>query len=206
HTTEQNGETNNDEDNESSTGQAHRYSKTPRDAEPKPITMKYYPPGWQATLETVKNNMRRHVALVFNEHSTFRQKLKRVAQRIISLKYTNLLCSPEFKGGNQQEEYDLVIHANIAHPAISTTIHQFFYADNDCLANLFPEDFEQTVPDHNCLEEYVDFSYKKQIPLDGDKYRAIMKQHLTLIDTLKGHQYHGAQYESCCTRWARKGM
>ncbi|KAF8799595.1 hypothetical protein BYT27DRAFT_7217631, partial [Phlegmacium glaucopus] len=231
-TTEQNGETDNDEDNESSTGRARRYSKMPRDAEPKPITMKYYPPGWQAMLETVKNNMRRHVALVnafprretdlkqatliltntiaeyqmvadnvlepgyspnrdmsilvFNEHSTFRQKLKRVAQRIISLKYTNLLCPPEFEGGNQQEEYDLVIHAvnealtqgrflrggedengkckNIAHPAISTTIHQFFYADNDCLANLFPEDFEQTVPDHvialvmttiqNCLEEY----------------------------------------------------
>ncbi|KAF8805695.1 hypothetical protein BYT27DRAFT_7339642 [Phlegmacium glaucopus] len=231
-------------------------------------------------LETAKNNMRRHVALVnafprretdlkqatliltntiaeyqmvadnvlepgyspnrdmsilvFNEHSTFRQKLKRVAQRIISLKYTNLLCPPEFEGGNQQEEYDLVIHAvnealtqgrflrggedengkckNIAHPAISTTIHQFFYADNDCLANLFPEDFEQTVPDHvialiqNCLEEYVDFGYKKRIPLDGDKYRAVMKQHLTLIDTLKGHQYHGAQYESRRAGWARKGM
>ncbi|KAF8808225.1 hypothetical protein BYT27DRAFT_7337869 [Phlegmacium glaucopus] len=273
-TTEQNGETDNDEDNESSTGRARRYSKTPRDAEPKPITMKYYPPGWQAMLETAKNNMRRHVALVnafprrktdlkqatliltntiaeyqmvadnvlepdmsilvFNEHSTFCQKLKRVAQQIISLKYTNLLCPPEFEGGNQQEEYDLVIHAvnealtqgrflrgredengkckNIAHPAISTTIHQFFYADNDCLANLFPEDFEQTIPDHvialiqNCLEEYVDFGYKKRIPLDGDKYRAVMKQHLTLIDTLKGHQYHGAQYESRRAGWARKGM
>ncbi|KAF8805253.1 hypothetical protein BYT27DRAFT_7339806 [Phlegmacium glaucopus] len=200
-TTEQNGETDNDEDNESSTGRARRYSKMPRDAEPKPITMKYYPPGWQAMLETAKNNMRRHVALV----NTFPRREMDLKQATLIL--TNTIAEYQMvadnvlepgqpraevifpDGGNQQEEYDLVIHAvnealtqgrflrggedengkckNIAHPAISTTIHKFFYADNDCLANLFPEDFKQTVPDHvialiqNCLEEYVNFGYKK---------------------------------------------
>jgi hypothetical protein len=53
-----------DEDDESSTQRARRYSKTPRYAEPKATTMKYYPPGWQAMLEMAKNNMRKHVALV----------------------------------------------------------------------------------------------------------------------------------------------
>lgn len=52
------------EDDESSTQRARRFSKTPRDAEPKSTTMKYYPPCWQAMLEIAKNNMRKHVALV----------------------------------------------------------------------------------------------------------------------------------------------
>lgn len=57
---------NEEEEDESSqaTHRARRYSKTPRDAEPKATTMKYYPPGWQAMLEMAKNNMRKHVALV----------------------------------------------------------------------------------------------------------------------------------------------
>jgi hypothetical protein len=53
-----------DEEDESSTQRARRFSKTPRDAEPKSTTMKYYPPCWQAMLEIAKNNMRKHVALV----------------------------------------------------------------------------------------------------------------------------------------------
>jgi hypothetical protein len=52
------------EDDESSTQRARRYSRTPRDSEPKSTTMKYYPPCWQAVLEIAKNNMRKHVALV----------------------------------------------------------------------------------------------------------------------------------------------
>jgi hypothetical protein len=53
-----------DKDEELTTRRARRYSKRSRDAEPKPTTMKYYPPGWQAMLETAKNHMRRYVALV----------------------------------------------------------------------------------------------------------------------------------------------
>ncbi|KAF8808096.1 hypothetical protein BYT27DRAFT_7211689 [Phlegmacium glaucopus] len=272
------------EDDDSSTHQARRYSKTPRDAEPKPTTMKYYPPGWQTMLEMAKNNMRRHVALVnafprrdrdlkeatlilnntvteyqriegnalepeyspdrdmsilvFNEHSSFHQKLKKVIQGIMLAKYLNLLCPPKFKGGNQQEEYNLVqqvVHKslkeglflrggedengkckNIAHPAIPAVIHKFFYTDKDCLAALYHQDFEHTVPDYaialvmtcikNCLEEYTDYGYRKPITLDGDTYRVVMKHHLHLIETLKGHAYHGARYEACRTEWARKGM
>ena len=52
------------EGDEPSTQRARRYSKTPRNAEPKSTTMKYYPPRWQAVLEIAKNNMRKHVALV----------------------------------------------------------------------------------------------------------------------------------------------
>ena len=51
------------EDDESS-ARARRYSKTPRDADPKSTTMKYYPPCWQAVLEIAKNNMRKYVAVV----------------------------------------------------------------------------------------------------------------------------------------------
>lgn len=54
----------NPDDDESSTQRARRYSKTPKNAEPKSTTMKYYPPCWQAMLEIAKNNMRKHVALV----------------------------------------------------------------------------------------------------------------------------------------------
>ena len=46
------------------TQQAPRYSKTPRDAEAKATTLKYYPPSWQAMLEIAKNNMKKHIALV----------------------------------------------------------------------------------------------------------------------------------------------
>jgi hypothetical protein len=52
------------EDDDSSPKRARRFSKTPRDAEPKSTTMKYYPPSWQAMLEIAKTNMRKHVALV----------------------------------------------------------------------------------------------------------------------------------------------
>ncbi|KAF8800631.1 hypothetical protein BYT27DRAFT_7216909 [Phlegmacium glaucopus] len=243
------------EDDDSSTHRACHYSKTPRDAEPKPTTMNYYPPGWQTMLEMVKNNMRRHVALVnafpqrdrdlkeatlilnntvFNEHSSFRQKLKKVIWGIMLAKYSNLLCPPEFEGGNQQEEYDLVQQAvhkslkeglflrgredengkckNIAHPAIPAVIHEFFYTNKDCLAALYHQDFEHTIPDYaialiqNCLEEYTDYGYRKPITLDRETYRVVMKHHLHLIDTLKGHAYHGARYEACRAKWARKGM
>ena len=53
-----------DEDEEPFIQRAHRYSKTPRDAEPKATTMRYYPPGWRSMLEMAKNNMRKHIALV----------------------------------------------------------------------------------------------------------------------------------------------
>ena len=36
----------------------------------------------------------------------------------------------------------------IAHPAIPAVIHEFFYTDKDCLAALYRQDFERTVPDH----------------------------------------------------------
>ena len=52
------------EEDESNTQRAPRFSKTPRDAEPKPTTMRYYPAGWRAMLEKARNNMSRHVALV----------------------------------------------------------------------------------------------------------------------------------------------
>lgn len=37
---------------------------------------------------------------------------------------------------------------NLAHPAISTVIHDFFYTEKDCLAAHFRQDFERTIPDH----------------------------------------------------------
>jgi len=37
---------------------------------------------------------------------------------------------------------------NLAHPAIPAVIHEFFYTDKDCLASLFHQDFEHTVPDN----------------------------------------------------------
>ncbi|KAF8816094.1 hypothetical protein BYT27DRAFT_7279305 [Phlegmacium glaucopus] len=172
--------------------------------------------------------------LVFNEHSSFCQKLKKVIWCIMLAKYANLLCPPKFKGGNQQEEYDLVQQAvhkllkeglflqggedengkckNIAHPAIPAVIHEFFYTNKDYLAALYHQDFEHTVPDYaisliqNCLEEYADYGYRKPITLDRDTYRVVMKHHLHLIDTLKGHEYHGARYEAHRAEWARKGM
>jgi hypothetical protein len=52
------------ENDEPSTQRANRFSKTPKDAEPKATTMRYYPPCWKAMLEMAKNNMRRHVALI----------------------------------------------------------------------------------------------------------------------------------------------
>jgi hypothetical protein len=52
------------DDAEDDTQRARRFSRTPRDAEPKSTTMKYYPPCWQAMLEIAKSNMRKHVALV----------------------------------------------------------------------------------------------------------------------------------------------
>lgn len=52
------------EDDGSFTQRARRYSKTPRDAEPKSTTMKYYPTCWKTMLEIAKNNMRRHVAII----------------------------------------------------------------------------------------------------------------------------------------------
>jgi hypothetical protein len=56
--------TDGDEDDGSSAQRARRFTKTPRDADPKSTTMKYYPPSWQAVLEKAKNNMRKHIALV----------------------------------------------------------------------------------------------------------------------------------------------
>jgi hypothetical protein len=37
---------------------------------------------------------------------------------------------------------------NFAHPAIPAVIHEFFYTGKDCLAALYRQDFEHTVPDH----------------------------------------------------------
>jgi Domain of unknown function (DUF6532) len=37
---------------------------------------------------------------------------------------------------------------NLAHPAIPAIIHEFFYSDKDSLAALYPQDFQQVVPDH----------------------------------------------------------
>lgn len=45
---------------------------------------------------------------IFNEHSSFRQELKKVVRRVISLKYATLLSPPEFEVGNQLELYQLV--------------------------------------------------------------------------------------------------
>lgn len=272
------------ENDETSTQRASRHSKTPKNAEPKTTTMRYYPPCWKAMLEIAKNNMRRHVVLVnafprrdrdlkeatlilnntiteylriegntldpgyspdrdmsilvFNEHSSFRQKLKKCVQRVLLAKYGDLLSPPDFEGGNQEEVYRFARNAvhtslkdglflrggidengkckNLAHPAIPKVIHDFFYTERDCLAVLFPEDFEQTVPDHavalvltciqNCLEEYVDLGYRKAVSFDGETYRVVMNHHLHLIDMLKGHAYHGTRYETRCGLWARRGM
>ncbi|KAF8800223.1 hypothetical protein BYT27DRAFT_7314444 [Phlegmacium glaucopus] len=152
--------------------------------------------------------------LVFNEHLSFHQKLKKVIRGIMLAKYLNLLCPPEFEGGNQQEEYDLVQQA--VHKSLKEGLflqggedENFFYTDKDCLAPLYCQDFEHTVPDYaialvmtciqNCLKEYADYGYRKPITLDGGTYRVVMKHHLHLIETLKGHAYHGARYEACHT-------
>jgi hypothetical protein len=37
---------------------------------------------------------------------------------------------------------------NLAHPAIPAVILAFFYSDKDSLAALYPQDFQQVVPDH----------------------------------------------------------
>ena len=37
---------------------------------------------------------------------------------------------------------------NLAHPAITAIIVEFFYSDKDSLAALYPQDFERAVPDH----------------------------------------------------------
>ena len=58
------GQLDEDDEDEPPTEWAPRFSRTPRDAEPKATTMKFYPPGWQGMLEIAKNNMRKHVALV----------------------------------------------------------------------------------------------------------------------------------------------
>ena len=42
----------------------------------------------------------------------------------------------------------------------------------------------------------MDLSYRKAIYLDGDTHRAVSKHHLSLIDTLKTHEYHGARWSS----------
>jgi hypothetical protein len=53
---------------------------------------------------------------------------------------------------------------NLAHPAISTVISEFFYSDKNCLAALYRQDFEHVVPDHvialvmTCVS--ISFSYR----------------------------------------------
>lgn len=37
---------------------------------------------------------------------------------------------------------------NLAHPAIEGLAMDIFYTGDDCLASLFPKDFERTIPDH----------------------------------------------------------
>lgn len=37
---------------------------------------------------------------------------------------------------------------NLAHPAIEGLAIDIFYTGDDCLASLFPKDFERTIPDH----------------------------------------------------------
>ena len=56
--------TDEDEDDGSSAQLACRFTKTPRDADPKSTIMKYYPLSWQSVLEMAKNNMRKHIAVV----------------------------------------------------------------------------------------------------------------------------------------------
>lgn len=61
---EDNNDSDGDGDNTGTPARAPRYSKTPKDAAPKPTTLKYYQGAWQTILITAKNKMRRHVALV----------------------------------------------------------------------------------------------------------------------------------------------
>jgi hypothetical protein len=60
---QQDSEEDEEEEEEAPKSRARRHSKISLDAEPRPTTMKYYPPGWQVVLEKAKNNMRKHVCL-----------------------------------------------------------------------------------------------------------------------------------------------
>ena len=79
-------EDDNESDNTGTQGRAPRHSKTPKDATPKPTTMKYYPKPWQCMLITAKNKMRRHVALVnaFPERENHLEEATAIISKTIS--------------------------------------------------------------------------------------------------------------------------
>ena len=71
---------------------------------------------------------------------------------------------------------------NLAHPAIPTIIHEFFYTDKDCLTALFCND---TVPDHaialviTCVS--MPFSYQMTCTNDSLRFKIVLKNMLTSV-------------------------
>jgi hypothetical protein len=65
------------------------HSKVLDGAPPKPTTMKYYSKSWQSVLLIVKNNFRRHVALVhaFSQHEKHLKEATCILREMIA-KYT----------------------------------------------------------------------------------------------------------------------
>ena len=72
---------------------------------------------------------------------------------------------------------------NLAHPAIPTIIHEFFYTDKDCLAALFCNNFKHTVPDHaialviTCVS--MPFSYQMTCANNSLRFKIVSKNMLT---------------------------
>lgn len=97
-----------DEAEDESSQRAPRYSKTPRDADPKSTTMKYYPPSWQAVLELAKNNMRKHIALV----NAFPRRDRDLKEATLILKNT-ITGYERIEGNNVLEPGYLFIFLNL---------------------------------------------------------------------------------------------
>ena len=95
-------------EDELSSQRARRYSKTPRDADPKSTTMKYYPPSWQAVLELAKNNMRKHIALV----NAFPRRDRDLKEATLILKNT-ITEYERIEGNNVLEPGSLFISLNL---------------------------------------------------------------------------------------------
>ena len=74
---------------------------------------------------------------------------------------------------------------NLAHPAIPTIIHEFFHTDKDCLAALFCNDFEHTVPDYaialvvTCVS--MPFSYQMTCANISLGFKIVSKNMLTSV-------------------------
>jgi len=170
-------------------------------------------------------------SMVSNEFSDFRSQMKDIAREVVKFQYKDVFPT-DFKGHEVVKQNVIRILSegrflrsgvdengktkNLAHPSIEALALQFYYTGDAGLANLFPGDFKDTIPDpafallmtciQNCLEEYSELGLRTGINFEGKKCREIYEKYLDVINDCKKNEYHGPRFESCRAEWASKGM